>query len=214
MKGPGLLSLPLALAAALGGCGGGAVASADAAASVAVGWRQVATSADRTRIRNARATWVAALAAARSADAAAVTRGGALFEIDSALADPMLPAGTYRCRTIKLGRQGAMGAATPGYIDYPWFECQVDGAGQVAEFFKTSGSQRPVGRIFPDGSARAVFLGTLVLGDESGALQYGRDATRDMAGIVERIGPKRWRIAFPEPSFESKLDVTELVPAN
>ena len=34
-----------------------------------------------------------------------------------------------------------------------------------------------------------------------------------MAGFVERVGPRRWRIAFPYPAFESNLDVLELVPA-
>ncbi|MDB5668625.1 MAG: hypothetical protein JWL74_1575, partial [Alphaproteobacteria bacterium] len=35
---------------------------------------------------------------------------------------------------------------------------------------------------------------------------------RDMAGIVERIGDRRWRIVLPRPSFESIVDVLELVP--
>jgi hypothetical protein len=58
-----------------------------------------------------------------------------------------------------------------------------------------------------------VLLGTLVLGDERRALQYGQDATRDVAGYVERIGPARWRVIMPRPHFESQLDVMELVPA-
>jgi len=51
-----------------------------------------------------------------------------------------------------------------------------------------------------------------VLGDESRALRYGRDRERNLIGLVERIGPQRWRIAFPRPAFESLLDVIELVP--
>jgi hypothetical protein len=52
----------------------------------------------------------------------------------------------------------------------------------------------------------------LVLGDESRALQYGRDTERDVAGFVERIGPNRWRLIMPRPHFESIMDVMELVP--
>jgi hypothetical protein len=43
-------------------------------------------------------------------------------------------------------------------------------------------------------------------------LPYGRDAERDMVGILERVGTARWRIAFPYPRWESLIDVIELVP--
>jgi hypothetical protein len=45
-------------------------------------------------------------------------------------------------------------------------------------------------------------------------MDYGRDANRDMAGIVQRIGPRRWRLVLPYPHFESLLDVVELVPVD
>jgi hypothetical protein len=83
----------------------------------------------------------------------------------------------------------------------------------VSSFYKTDGPQRPVGLAFRDGDMRGVFLGTMMLGDETTALVYGRDTDRDMAGIVERIGDKRWRIVLPYPRFESLLDVVEIVPA-
>ena len=57
-----------------------------------------------------------------------------------------------------------------------------------------------------------VFLGTLMLSDETRALRYGRDQERNLIGAVERVGPARWRIAFPYPYYESLLDVIELVP--
>ena len=71
-------------------------------------------------------------------------------------------------------------------------------------FAKLTGSQRHVGLIFPSDALRQVFLGTLVLGDEARAMQYGSDPDRDVAGFVERIGPKRaggW--CCPTPHFES-----------
>jgi len=82
----------------------------------------------------------------------------------------------------------------------------------VKRFAKVDGSQRPVGIIYPDDDRRMIFLGAMMLGDESRPLPYGRDTERDMVGIVERVAPQRWRIAFPYPQWESTIDVFELVP--
>ena len=111
---------------------------------------------------------------------------------------------------VKLGAKGADGR---GYTAYPPFDCRVTAGNGIATLEKLTGSQRPIGRILPDPGGRAVFLGTLVLGDERGAMRYGADQGRDMAGWVERIGPQRWRLVLPYPRFESLLDVVELVPA-
>ena len=59
---------------------------------------------------------------------------------------------------------------------------------------------------------RGVFLGTLVLGDEDRAMRYGQDETRNVAGYLERIGERRWRLVMPRPHYESLTDVMELVP--
>ena len=52
-----------------------------------------------------------------------------------------------------------------------------------------------------------------MLGDETRALDYGRDSERDMAGAIERIGAERWRLVLPYPRFESMLDLVEITPA-
>jgi len=57
-----------------------------------------------------------------------------------------------------------------------------------------------------------VFLGSLALGDEQQPLAYGDDPKRDMAGVLERIGPFQWRLVIPWPQSTSKLDVFELTP--
>jgi Domain of unknown function (DUF4893) len=57
-----------------------------------------------------------------------------------------------------------------------------------------------------------IFLGTMILGDETRALRYSRDRERDLIGIIERVGPGRWRMTFPRPRYESLLDVIELTP--
>lgn len=175
-------------------------------------WRIAATGADRQRLRDWRSAFVEALAKARAGGhGAAVAAEGALLDPDAAIGGVAIPNGDYRCRVIKLG------AKQPGlldYVGYPAFNCRIRQERQLQGFAKMSGSQRPVGMIFSGDAIRQVFLGTLVLGDESRAMQYGRDPDRDLAGFVERIGPARWRMVLPRPAFESTLDVIELIPSS
>jgi hypothetical protein len=49
--------------------------------------------------------------------------------------------------------------------------------------------------------------------DERRPVAYGHAAGRDVAGVVERIGERRWRLVLPYPRFGAALDVIELVPA-
>jgi len=175
-------------------------------------WKEVATANDRRRLADWRATFVDAMAAANKAGhGEEIAREGALLEPDAALGPPGLPDGMYRCRVIKVGAKADSGSLP--YVVYPPFACRVKADRTLQRFNKLTGSQRYVGLIFPGDPLRQVFLGTLVLGDENRALQYGQDQLRDVAGYVERIGPERWRIVMPKPHFESQLDVMELVPA-
>ena len=43
-------------------------------------------------------------------------------------------------------------------------------------------------------------------------MAYGEDPKRDMAGVLERIAPFKWRLVIPWPQSSSKLDVFELTP--
>lgn len=174
------------------------------------GWRDVATERDRVRLREWRTAWVDALRDARAAGhTAEIEREGVLLHPDAALLRPAPPVGDYRCRVIKVGAQDDL----LDYIAYPAFRCRIrpERDGRLS-FVKLTGSQRPIGFIYPDATRRMIFLGTLQLGDERRSLRYGTDAERDMAGIVERIGDRRWRVVFPRPTFESIVDVLELVP--
>lgn len=174
-------------------------------------WRTVITEPDRVRLRTWRDAWVSALAKADGAgDRAKVAKQGVLLEPDAALEDATPPEGDYRCRVTKLG------AKTEGlldYVAYPAFDCRITRVGDRLRFAKTSGSQRPVGYLYPSGPNRMVFLGTMMLGDEARAFEYGQDSERDMVGLVERIGTRRWRLVLPWPHWESTLDVIELAPA-
>ncbi len=181
------------------------------AAAPAAGWRTIATDADRDRIRTWRDAWVQGLAKVTApADRAQVAAAGALLQPDAALPDPAPPPGDYRCRVTKLGAKGAGGM---DYVAYPAFTCRIAREGDVLSLAKLDGSQRPVGLLFPDDGGRLIFLGTMTLGDERRALDYGRDPERDVAAVLERIGAKRWRLVTPFPRWESTVDVMELVPA-
>lgn len=199
----------LACLLALGACT--AATSRPRADTPGLDWKRVATRNDLNRITGWRTAFIDALADARkTGHAAEISREGSLLDPDAALPQAAPRPGNYRCRTIKLG------SARPGllsYVAYSPFACTIEDQGGVLAFTKTSGSQRPVGLIFPGTGPRSIFLGTLVLGDERRALDYGSDAERDMAGAVERIGERRWRLILPYPRFESVMDVIELVPA-
>lgn len=210
MRVPILLSF--AAAVLLGGCVANRSGPTAAVPLVeATEWRALATRDDRRRLSNWRKAWVKALGQARAGHRAEIAAEGALLEPDAALDAPAPPPGEYRCRTFKLG---AAAGSSLAYVTYPAFRCRIDvGESGTLVFTKVGGSQRPVGRIFPDNSRRMIFLGTLQLGDEPGTLRYGHDKARDLAALVERVGPRRWRLVFPNPHFESVLDVIELVPA-
>ncbi len=175
-------------------------------------WKEVVTEDDRQRLADWRATFVSAVdAATKAGHGAEIAHEGALLQPDAALGAPAIPDGLFRCRIIKLGPKADSNLP---YVAYPSFYCRVKAERGLQRFNKFGGSQRYVGLIFPGDAVHQVFLGTLVLGDETRALQYGQDQLRDLAGYLERIGPGRWRLIMPKPHFESELDVMELVPVN
>lgn len=173
-------------------------------------WKRVVTASDMDRIKAWRTAFVKALENARArGNAASIAGEGVLLDPDAAIEGAGIAPGQYRCRLIKLGTKSA---ALPAYSVYSDFACTVSDEGEVLSFTKTNGSQRPVGLIFPGDDRRQIFLGTMMLGDETRPMDYGRDAMRDMAGAVERVGANRWRLILPYPNFESLMDVIELVP--
>lgn len=192
----------------------GLAAPADARhgkAAQPVDWKAVITTDDLGRLHKWREAFVQALSEARAAGfGAAIASEGALLDPDSALESATLPGGRYRCRVLKLG------STTRGAVRYsaaPALDCRVADEGGVLSFTKMDGTQRPVGLVFNNDPRRNIFLGTVMFSDETSAIDYGRDAARDLVGAVERVGDKRWRMILPYPHFESVLDVIELVPA-
>jgi len=109
--------------------------------------------------------------------------------------------GNWQCRTIKAGGLARL-------VIYDWFRCRVtdDGSGWTLE--KLSGSQRTKGRFFNDGDKRLTYLGSFFIAGETPP-RYGLGPETDQVGYTFREGPDSWRIEFPAPARESKLDILE-----
>lgn len=168
------------------------------------------TRADSDRMARLDQAWQEARAdAIRNGHGDDLRRLGPVADPRVDLGRPQPTPGKYLCRTIKIG--AAQEGMLP-YVAYGWFRCQVSlSPGGDLALRKVSGSQRPVGLVCPTGERRtARFVGVLELGSETRTPRYGADAARDLVGLVQRVGEDRWRVAFPWPAYESKLDILEL----
>ena len=173
-------------------------------------WKQIATPADEDRIQRIGLAWASALADAKKTSAAEVREEGKLLLPRAALARPAPTPGSYNCRLIKLGKATTK---APAFEKFKPFFCYVEVEGDLLTIVKQTGDMRPAGRLWEDDmSDRLIFLGSLALGNEEQPLAYGDNPKRDMAGVLERIGPFIWRLVIPWPQSTSKLDVFELTP--
>lgn len=173
-------------------------------------WKQIATAEDETRISRLNVAWQEALGEAKRTFAGEIRKEGKLLDPSAALPRPAPTPGSYNCRLIKLGKATTK---APAFERFKPFYCYVEVEDHLLTIVKQTGSQRPAGRLWEDDfPTRLVFLGSLALGDEQQPLAYGDDPKRDMAGVLERIGPFKWRLVIPRPQSTSKLDVFELTP--
>jgi len=173
-------------------------------------WRKLATAADEERLSRLDSAWQQALTEAGRNFAGEIRKEGVLLKPHSALPRPAPTPGSYNCRLIKLGQAAPKSRA---FESFKPFFCYVEVEGDLLTIVKQTGSQRPAGRLWEDDSPeRLVFLGSLALSGDDQPLAYGDDPKRNMAGILERIGPFRWRLVIPWPQSSSKLDVFELTP--
>jgi hypothetical protein len=173
-------------------------------------WRGPITAFDRDRLNRLGRAWDQALAESRRFEGAGdLASVGALIDPNAARPGAEPPPGDYRCRTIKLGNQNGQGL---GYVVYGWFDCRVETTANGLRFDKRTGSQRQTGLLFPESPTRMVFLGGLSLADEPQANSYGQGSERDIVGVFERIGDRRWRLVMPYPVYESTLDLLDVVP--
>jgi hypothetical protein len=160
---------------------------------VGTGWRSVASAEDQVRLDQLANAWTQALAAARGAGFARQIAGeGTLLQAEA------LPRAAPRP-----GRAHASFA--------PYF-CYVTVEGEQLGLTKQTGSERPAGFLWDDGSDRLIFVGAVAHGNEARPPAYGDNAGRNLVGILERVGTYRYRVAMPRPAGVAVLDVLEMVP--
>ena len=195
----------------LAGCAttrGGAVGRASVAietAPEAPSWTTIATPADRARITALPDVWTRARAAVPRRFARRMSGEGALVDPGAALDLPALPPGPYRCRLVRLGGRAGYASFAPDF-------CYIEGDNSSLSFTKQTGQTLPGGWLHADTDRRQVFLGTLRTRAASVAPAYGKDAARDVAGVVERVAPFRWRLVLTKAGQGALLDIYELIP--
>lgn len=171
-------------------------------------WRAVIRARDLARLDRIDGAWSTGLDEARRRFRTRIETEGALLEPDGALPRAAPPPGPYRCRMVRLGVAARRSALTV----YPRYFCHVAAEGELLAFTKQTGSERPGGYFWSDSDQRMVFLGAMAQGNDAGPPAYGEDDGRDLVGIVERVGPFRYRIVFPWPQNGARIDLLELVP--
>ena len=207
----------LALLAALGGCATPRQAAtpqqvaAPAPPTKSERWLAVANAADAERLRRVPIAWSEGLRDARAGRfSAAIREEGDLLRPDAALARPAPTPGSYNCRLVRLGQTDRR---APAFARFKPFFCYVEVEDDLLTIVKQTGSERPAGRLWEDDvPTRLIFLGSVALGNEDQPKPYGEDASRDMAGTLERVGPMRWRLVVPFPRSGAKLELFELTP--
>ncbi|MFS0771607.1 DUF4893 domain-containing protein [Sphingomonas sp. 1P08PE] len=200
-----IIILSLSLAATLAGCAGHRREPLRAAPTVTLApepaWRRTIGMADAQRIEALPAGWAAAWAQAGRRGTRSLKAEGDLLKPDAALNHPALPPGSYKCRSITMNRAGVRKS--------PPFFCYVGSeSGERVSFTKQTGTALPGGWLYPDEDQRYVFLGARQKRAGDTSLGYGEDQARDLVGVVERVGPFRWRLVLPGSEFQ----VYELTP--
>jgi hypothetical protein len=185
-----------------------AIAVATGVSAAHAGWRDSATPYDVKRLSLLQESRARGLAESQSGRDAALI-GSVLARPAGSTSIESL-AGTWRCRTIKLG------GMTPDVV-YSWFKCRVSERRGGWFFEKYSGSQHVQGMLYPHESGGYVFLGASSVKGEpahrysgSGA-SAGAPATPDDAiGLLVSTGRSSARVEFPYPVQESVFDVIEM----
>lgn len=168
-------------------------------------WRTIANAEDQARIDALGGQFTRALAAVPRRYRAQITAEGALLDPAAAQAVPMLPPGPYLCRLVRLGGRMPVQTWKPDF-------CYVDGDEKQLALTKQNGSNLPGGWLFEDQPNRLIFLGTLRSNHAAIAAPYGPDKQANVAAVIERVAPFRWRMVLAQAGKGAALDVYELIP--
>jgi hypothetical protein len=201
-----------ALCVALAGCTTGRKVSVGAVSIAPVeqptGWRATATLDDQSRIDGLAGRWQRTLATVPARLRARVTAEGRLLDPAAGLDAPTLSPGSYQCRLVRIGGRRGLVSYKPDF-------CYIAIDGGKQSFTKQTGTQLPGGWLFDDtGGKRVIFLGTERPRQAGIAPPYGQLPQRDIAAVIERIAPFRWRmvLARNDGQGDQTLDVYELIP--
>jgi hypothetical protein len=171
-------------------------------------WRSILQPEDVSRLERLSDAWTQALAMVRgSRFSRSITAEGALLQPNSPLPRAQLPPGSYRCRTVTIRRDSRSSYAT----EEAQF-CHVGLQGELLSFTKQTGSRRPGGYLYDDGPARLIFIGATARG-RTAIPPYGAMPEENTVGVVERVGPFRYRLVVPWPRDGAIIQVIELTPA-
>lgn len=163
--------------------------------------QKLITAADKARLDKYGETRKAALEEAKAGDPSEVK------QLNDLLARPLVAfsdkdlTGNWKCRTIKAGGISPL-------VIYGWFKCKVTDDGSGWRLTKITGSQRTTGRFFDDNEKRAIYLGSFSVNNDK-PKPYASGPESDQIGYAFRNSASEWRIEFPAPYYESKLDIME-----
>jgi len=202
----------VALGVALAGCTTGPKAVVSVAPGAPVeqptGWRATATADDQLRIDGLSDRMQHLLAAIPAGARARVAAEGPVLDPKSGLDAPALSPGSYQCRLVRIGGRR-------GVVSYKSDFCYIAIVDGKQSFTKQTGTQLPGGWLFDDDKGkRLIFLGTLRPQQAPSAPPYGQVRQRDVAAVIERIAPFRWRMALVknDGQGDQMLDIYELIP--
>jgi hypothetical protein len=202
----------VALGVALAGCTTGPKAVVTVAAGAPVeqptGWRATATADDQARIEGLGDRMQRMLSAVPAGVRARVAAERSLLDPNSALDAPALSPGSYQCRLVRIGGRR-------GVVSYKSDFCYIAMVDGKQSFTKQTGTQLPGGWLFDDDKGkRLIFLGTLRPQQAASAPPYGQVRQHDVAAVIERIAPFRWRMALVknDGQGDQMLDIYELIP--
>jgi hypothetical protein len=200
------------LGVVLTGCTTGPKAMVSVAAGAPVeqptGWRATATSDDQQRIDSLTGRMQRMLAAVPAGLRAKVAAEGPLLNPAAGLDAPALSPGSYQCRLVRVGGRR-------GVTSYKSDFCYIAVIDGKQSFTKQTGTQLPGGWLFDDDAGkRLIFLGTMRPRQAGSAPPYGQVSQRDVAAVIERIAPFRWRMALVknDGQGDQMLDIYELIP--
>lgn len=200
------LCLPLALAGACSTLSSPKLQQAEPAAVDVVkdnaAWRTIARAPDQQRVDDIDTEWGGALSALPARLKPKTASDQRLLDPQAARPLPAMPPGGYQCRRIRLGGRTKLTRFKPD-------TCYVKLDGDRVSFTVQSGALMPGGWLYPDGDRRVILLATDRPASVRAAPAYGLDADRDLVGVIERIGPLRWRLTVPRAQT---MEIWDLKP--